>query len=131
MSLCLADTNILLRAIQPDQPVSRALARAALKALYRRGDSVCIFPQNLIELWSVATRPVDANGLGLALVDAERNMTRCESFFVLLPDTAAIFQEWKRLVVGHGISGQRVHDARLVAAMIVHGREDYTHLRCR
>jgi hypothetical protein len=105
MSLCLADTNILLRAIQRDDLRLRILARDALKALYRRGDSVCVLAQNLIELWNVSTRPIQVNGLGLSLGETERNITRCESLFVLLPDAPAFFQEWKRLVVSHGVSG--------------------------
>ncbi len=44
-----------------------------------------------------------------------------EKAFILLPDVEAIHQEWKRLVLVHGVSGAKVHDARIVAAMIVHG----------
>ena len=29
--------------------------------------------------------------------------------------------EWRRLVVRHAVTGVKVHDARLVAAMLVHG----------
>jgi predicted nucleic acid-binding protein len=97
MSLCLADTNILLRAVQRDDVKLRALARAALRALYRRGDDVCIFPQNLIEFWNVSTRPINVNGLGLSLGETERNIARCESFFTLLPDTPAIFVDGNAL----------------------------------
>ena len=39
----------------------------------------------------------------------------------LLPDTPPLYAEWKRLVVRHGVVGVKVHDARLVAAMSVHG----------
>ena len=55
--MTLADTNVLLRGIQRDNVELRSVARAALKRLYRRGDSVCVFPQNLIELLNVCTRP--------------------------------------------------------------------------
>jgi hypothetical protein len=71
----------------------------SLEGAYRRGDSVCIFPQNIVELWNVSTRPVHLDGLGLSLSETERNFTRCEAFFALLPETPAIFQEWRRLVV--------------------------------
>jgi hypothetical protein len=50
----------------------------------------------------------------------ERTVRRCESVFQLLPETPDIFPEWKRLVVAHQVSGVKVHDARLVAAMNVH-----------
>lgn len=118
--MTLADTNVLLRAIQPDNLSLRLLARSAIRSLLRRGESICVTPQNLIELWNVSTRPLDVNGLGLSLHDTERNLLRCESFFTVLSETPAIFVEWKRLVRSYGVSGLKVHDARLVAAMNVH-----------
>jgi predicted nucleic acid-binding protein len=44
-----------------------------------------------------------------------------EKAFILLPDVEAIHHEWRRLVFAYGVSGAKVHDARIVAAMIVHG----------
>ena len=41
--------------------------------------------------------------------------------FALLPDHPAIYDHWKRLVATHGVIGNQVYDARLVAAMMVHG----------
>ena len=38
----------------------------------------------------------------------------------LLPDTQAVHQEWRKLLVTQHVSGVQVHDARLVAAMRVH-----------
>ena len=46
---------------------------------------------------------------------------KIEGAFELLPDTPPIYAEWKSLVVRHGVVGVKVHDARLVAAMNVHG----------
>jgi predicted nucleic acid-binding protein len=43
-----------------------------------------------------------------------------EKIFPLLPDDARIHQEWRKLVVRFGVSGVQVHDARIVAAMLVH-----------
>jgi len=39
----------------------------------------------------------------------------------LLPDAPAVYAEWKRLVVQHGVLSSKAHDARLVATMNVHG----------
>jgi predicted nucleic acid-binding protein len=39
----------------------------------------------------------------------------------LLPDNLAVHQEWRKLLVMSNVSGVQVHDARLVAAMRVHG----------
>ena len=41
--------------------------------------------------------------------------------FAVLPDDPAIDAMWKRLVTAHGVIGNQVYDARLVAAMRVHG----------
>ena len=41
--------------------------------------------------------------------------------FSCLPEPASIFEEWERLVTTHRVSGRNVHDARLVAAMKLHG----------
>jgi len=32
-----------------------------------------------------------------------------------------VYTKWRRLVVSFGVSGIQVHDARIVATMIVHG----------
>jgi len=41
--------------------------------------------------------------------------------FPLLPETANVYLEWRRLVIAHQIVGKNAHDLRIVAAMIVHG----------
>jgi len=77
-------------------------------------------PQNFVEFWNVATRPVDRNGLGLKPGDTDRLLHLVERLFPLLPDSPAVYPEWRRLVVSFGVAGVQVHDARIVAAMIVH-----------
>jgi hypothetical protein len=44
-----------------------------------------------------------------------------KQLFTLLPDTATLFPEWERLVTQYQVVGKNAHDARLVAAMNVHG----------
>jgi predicted nucleic acid-binding protein len=46
---------------------------------------------------------------------------KIEATLTLLPDSPAIYPEWRRLVVKHSVQGAKVHDTRLVAAMNVHG----------
>lgn len=86
MTIHVVDTNVLLRAIQQEDRSLRLLARAAMTRLYRRGDVLCVFPQNLIELWNVATRPTKVNGLGLSIAEASSVLRRCEELFEVLPD---------------------------------------------
>ena len=39
----------------------------------------------------------------------------------LLPDNAAVYAQWRKIIVQYGVSGVQVHDARLAAAMYIHG----------
>ena len=48
-------------------------------------------------------------------------LTRIKSMFPLLPDTPTIYPGWENLVIQYQVSGKTAHDARLVAAMQVHG----------
>ncbi|WP_254564088.1 type II toxin-antitoxin system VapC family toxin [Oscillatoria sp. HE19RPO] len=116
----LIDTNILLRSADPTHSM-HADAVTATNILLDRGEDVCIIPQNLIEFWNVYTRPADKNGLGHTPGEAAAEVNRLKGLFLLLPDTLAIYSEWERLVLSYGVRGVNVHDARLVAAMLVHG----------
>src|SRR5436305_1926065 len=100
----LSDTNILLRWAQPDHPLN-PLIQAALDTLRDRGDAVFVTPQNLIEFWNSATRPVDRNGFGFTPARADQEVTRLESLFLLAPDTPAIYPAWREIVATVGVSG--------------------------
>ena len=67
------------------------------------------------------TRPVDRNGYGLSPQETDRLAKTFEEKLRLLPDSLAVHEEWRRILVTHSVSGVQVHDARLVAAMRVHG----------
>ena len=116
----LVDTNLLLRSVEPSHPMYGDAVNA-IATLQGRGEQLHIVPQNLIEFWNVYTRPLERNGLGHTAAEAEAEVNRLKAFFSLLPDTAAIYEEWERLVVVHAVRGVNVHDAKLVAAMLVHG----------
>ncbi len=120
MTRVLIDTSTLLRTLQPRHAQHEAATRA-LEVLPERGRELHIVPQNLIELWVVATRPVEQNGLGLSPAAAATELRRLKSMLPLLPETPALFQAWESLVTHHQVSGKPAHDARLVAAMQLHG----------
>jgi predicted nucleic acid-binding protein len=120
----LTDTNILLRSIQKSHAMFKE-ADAAVKALLGFGEILYVTSQNVIEFWAVATRPVGNNGLGLTVEDAARELAGLKTIVSILPDTPDILTEWEKLVVQHRVSGKQAHDARIVAAMKVHG---VTHL---
>jgi predicted nucleic acid-binding protein len=116
----LADTNVLLRFADRTHPV-HPIVRTAVRQLRTSGHSVRATPQNFVEFWNVATRPIEKNGFGLAPANADRLLRLVERLFPLLPDSPTVYTEWRRLVVSFGVSGIQAHDARIVAAMIVHG----------
>ena len=113
------DTNILLRTLVTDDP-NYQITMSAIASLKRGKEQLFIAPQNLIELWNVATRPADKNGLGLSPDEAQVEVARLKKLFVLLPDREQIYPEWERLVKTYEVKGAKVHDTRLVAFMLVH-----------
>jgi predicted nucleic acid-binding protein len=116
----LLDTNIPGRMAEAGHP-QQQIAVDAVAALIQRGDSPCLVPQVLYEFWVVATRPIASNGLGLSVTEADAEVSRLERLYALLQDSPAIYSEWRRLVAVHQVVGKNAHDARLVAAMVVHG----------
>lgn len=117
----LADTGILLRFLLRNDPSYPAI-RHAVRIIKIRREQLVTTPQNIAEFWNVCTRPTAARGgLGLSVEATERRLRLLERHFRVLPDSPAVYKEWKALVLAHGVKGVQVHDARLVAAMKVHG----------
>ena len=115
-----ADANILLRSAEPTHRHHQA-AEDAVAALGFRGYTAHVFPQAYYEFWVAATRPKAQNGLGLTPAQAAAELNRLKTLFVSLGDTPDVYDEWEALVIRHNVSGKPAHDARLVAAMTVHG----------
>ncbi len=116
----LVDTPLLLRIANPSDP-QYPVADAAVSRLQVRGEALHIAPQNLIEFRNGATRPIEANGLGLPPSVVEAQAEAFEQKFLLLPETPDIYPAWKALVQAAGVVGKQVHDARLVAVCHVYG----------
>jgi len=116
----LVDTNVLLRAAQRGQPAGQS-AINSIKRLHRQQHVLCLAPQNVVEFWNVCTRPADVNGLGLSVTATERYVKKLSRMFAIVPDSLQTFEKWLELVVQHSVVGAKVHDARLVAIMNVHG----------
>ena len=117
---CLVDTNILLRMTRRSDP-QHQLVDGALVRLASQGTILHYTHQNIAELWNAMTRPLSRNGLGLTIAEAERQVRAIEAGMTLLPDSEAGYREWRKIVVQHGVLGVQAHDARLAAAMLVHG----------
>ena len=98
---CLLDTNILLRMSKGDDPHYRVIG-GALRALVTRGVRLCYTSQTLGEFWNASTSVIERD-------------------FEFLPDSQAVHDRWRRLLVEYEVKGVQVHDTRLAASMFVHG----------
>ena len=116
----LVDSNVLLRWVKPDHSDYPAVV-SAIDAILRDGGVLCYASQNVAEFWNACTRPVDRNGYGLSITETDRRATLFERKLQLLPDSTSIHEVWRKLLVAHNVRGVQVHDARLVAVMLVYG----------
>lgn len=117
--LLFLDTNILLSATvdsRPDHHPCRELFRAAPAS----GVHLVTIPQVFREYLAVATRPREGNGLGMSTDDALHNVGSFRTRVHLLAEAEEIAGELVDLIRRLAISGKRIHDANLIAAMRVH-----------
>lgn len=115
----LVDTNVILRLSDKAHAMYSA-ARSAVDQLDAHGDELVIVPQVLYEYWVVATRPLESNGLGMAVAAADAGVSEWMAVFRLLLDERGVFPLWRDLIVRNDVKGKNAHDARLVAAMQRH-----------
>lgn len=120
----LVDTNILTRLAEPGHPMHHP-ALDAVKRLFAEGRRLHVVPQNLYEFWVVCTRPTTVNGLGKTAAEAMAELVSLKTLFSRLDEPRSIYDVWEQLVTRTPVVGKNAHDARLVAAMKVHG---LTHL---
>jgi len=81
MASYLADTNLLLRLADPASEQHKVVTQA-LARLLSQGDEVYVTPQNFIEFWAVATRPLEANGFGWTSHRTAKEVTDLRDRFV-------------------------------------------------
>lgn len=120
MASYLLDANVLLRVPQTESD-QHDEAAAAVEALLSRGEDLCITPQVVVEFWCAATRPVEANGLGIEPSFLAAYVGGLLADFSMLEDNKDVFPEWLGLVASHGVRGKKTHDTRLAAVMLAHG----------
>ena len=115
-ALVVVDTNVLLAATDSD----RAAHQAATVFLDTDQRRLALTPQIVREYLAVATRPVDANGLGLPPDDAIVNIEQLLADMELLPETTTTTRHLLHLLTQHPTAGKQVHDANLVAVALAH-----------
>ena len=59
--------------------------------------------------------------MGKTVAEADALKANIRGNFLVLPDGPAILPEWEGLVSQHNVLGKQAHDARIAAAMNVHG----------
>jgi predicted nucleic acid-binding protein len=119
MAVTLIDTNVLLRLLQPRHP-QYSIAGTAVAALRQQRADLCVAPQNRVEFWVVATRPVVNNGLGMSPLMIAGELRALNGLFRLLEGRPGVAGAWEMLVGKHLVSGKQAHDAHLVAVMLVY-----------
>ncbi len=113
------DTNVLLTATDVLRPSHLEAQRIFSKAS-QQGFHLALSGQILREYLAVATRPVDANGLGLTVPDAVANVERFLEFANLFEETEEVALRLRELAKSLDVRGPRLHDANIVATMLVH-----------
>jgi len=114
----LVDTNVLLSATAPLRPLHRP-ALEVLNDWPNEGAILATSTQVLREYLVVATRPVEANGLGLDGTDALANVAALRGRMRLLVETEQVWDRLQSLVASYGCRGKQIHDANLVATALV------------
>ena len=121
--MILIDTNVLLQTEEARCDQHEA-ARRALHILFSSKALIgIIFPQIIAEYWSICTRPQREDhrgGFGWTNSITSERAAAWEKAYTLFRDKPEIYDRWRYLITHYNVKGKKVHDARLVAAMLVH-----------
>jgi predicted nucleic acid-binding protein len=120
VSTYLLDTNVVVRLLEPSAPEHDTI-RDAIRRLWVDGHALVLAPQVLVELWVVATRPVEVNGFGWDPDKTAGAISLLRQQFGLLTEGPEAFERWLALVEGAKVRGKRAQDARLAAVLLSHG----------
>jgi hypothetical protein len=96
------------------------MVKQAVESLVSAREELYMTTQNAAEYWNVSTRPRSDNGLELPPGTVTNLLEQTiEPICTLLVERRTLYSELKRLLNKYGVIGKQVHDARLVAMMIV------------
>ena len=114
------DTNVLLAATDEARQ-EHEHAVAAINLWPASGLVLYTSGQIMREYLAVATRPVDQNGLGMARPDAVANVRALRARLNLLAEDIKVSDRLLELLETIECAGKQIHDANVVATMLVHG----------
>lgn len=118
--LFFVDTNVLLASSDPSRKAHPA-ALAVFNDWPGRGIILHASGQILREYLVVATRPRAANGLALSQIDAVANVAAFRTRLRFLAEDSGVADRLRQLLLTTACLGKQIHDANVVAAMLVHG----------
>jgi hypothetical protein len=123
---CLLDTNILLRMSKGDDPHYRVIGRA-LRALVTVACVSVTPPRRLASSGMPRQGRSRGNGFGLSVSETDRLARVIERDFEFLPDSQAVHDRWRRLLVEYVVPQLltiNVRDfARFVDLRILHAAD--------
>jgi predicted nucleic acid-binding protein len=115
------DTNILIYSSNELSPWQEAAEKALQKAR-DQSYNVCISQQVLREYLAGATR-IKSLGETITLKMILENLAHYQKHFTVLNETRDIFSQLIDLVQEIPVAGKQIHDANIVATMLVYGIE--------
>ncbi len=115
----MVDTNVFLAATDRSQEAHDR----ALNFLNTDTRRLALTAQIVREYLAVATRPVEANGLGLSGSHASANVEQFLSDIELLPEDMATSRTVMQMVGSDLATGKQVHDANIVAVALAHNAD--------
>jgi predicted nucleic acid-binding protein len=116
------DTNVLLAATD-EAGAEHDQALEVVNGWPGHGTTLYTSGQIMREYFAVATRPAERNGLGLNQADALANVRAFRGRTSLLVEDGKVADRLLALLDHIECGGKQVHDANVVATMLVHGIE--------
>ena len=113
------DTNVLVKARIPTAPDHDA-ARASLGRAFEEPEPLRISRQVIREYLAVVTRP-QTWAVGISRAEAFDDVSRLLGSFEILEDGPSVTATLVGLCSEIAVGGRQIHDANIVATMLVHG----------
>ncbi len=113
------DTNVLVYSRFPASPLCIA-ASIELEELFRANVPVWASRQILREYASSLTRPQNYRIGPVPIADVIRDILYFESVLKIADESAVVTRGWLALLAAIPCGGKQVHDANIVATMLVH-----------
>jgi predicted nucleic acid-binding protein len=118
--VAMLDSCVLVAATDRNRKAHRD-ALTVLEMWPPSGTRLYLSGQIMREYLAVATRPETVNGLGLSLADALDNLNAFRDRTMLLSESGKVTDRLLRLLHEVTCGGKAVHDANVVATVLVHG----------